>query len=246
MTRRNLAAAIFAIAAALICVRLGLWQLERHEVRRDYNAHVAERREAAPVPIHSLQAHDGVRYRRVEARGVFDYEHEIALANRTRRGSPGVYLLTPLRLEGEGEGRTVLVNRGWIYAPDGVRANRVAWRESDTVHVEGYLEQVDTGEGAGLELRPGIWQRLDSAALERAIPYPVEQLHVVASSITPEGAQAPARLGLPPLEHGPHLSYAFQWFAFGTIAVVGVGALIRQDVRRRRRFPHRATRHDPH
>jgi cytochrome oxidase assembly protein ShyY1 len=46
-----------------------------------------------------------------------------------------------------------------------------------------------------------------------------------------------ARLEPPPLDEGPHLGYAFQWFAFATIALAGSGVVIAK---------HRAAvRHDP-
>jgi cytochrome oxidase assembly protein ShyY1 len=34
-----------------------------------------------------------------------------------------------------------------------------------------------------------------------------------------------ARLTPPPLDEGPHLSYAIQWFAFAAIALIGAGAV---------------------
>jgi hypothetical protein len=37
-----------------------------------------------------------------------------------------------------------------------------------------------------------------------------------------------ARLTPPPLDDGPHLNYAIQWFAFAVIALVGAGVVIRQ------------------
>jgi cytochrome oxidase assembly protein ShyY1 len=36
----------------------------------------------------------------------------------------------------------------------------------------------------------------------------------------------PVRLDVPPLDEGPHMSYAFQWFAFATIAVGGTSAFL--------------------
>jgi cytochrome oxidase assembly protein ShyY1 len=40
------------------------------------------------------------------------------------------------------------------------------------------------------------------------------------------------RLGVPPLDEGPHLGYAVQWFGFATVALVG---LLVVSVRARRR-----------
>ena len=46
----------------------------------------------------------------------YDFANEYALASRTRQGSPGVNIMTPLRIAGTDT--AVLVNRGWVYAPD--------------------------------------------------------------------------------------------------------------------------------
>jgi surfeit locus 1 family protein len=41
----------------------------------------------------------------------------------------------------------------------------------------------------------------------------------------------PAIVPVPTLDEGPHLSYAIQWFAFATIAVVGGAVLLLRDRR---------------
>jgi len=38
----------------------------------------------------------------------------------------------------------------------------------------------------------------------------------------------------PPLDEGPHLDYAFQWFSFATIALLGYGLLAVKEARRLR------------
>ena len=43
---------------------------------------------------------------------------------------------------------------------------------------------------------------------------------------TPRFDSTPARLPLPPLDEGPHLSYAFQWFSFAAIALGGLGIVL--------------------
>ena len=37
-----------------------------------------------------------------------------------------------------------------------------------------------------------------------------------------------ARLTLPPLDEGPHFSYAVQWFSFALVALVGAGFVVKQ------------------
>ncbi len=232
MRRRTLLLAALAILVALGCARLGMWQLDRHGHRQAYNAQVGGQRDASAIELASARADSVERYRRASAQGVFDFANELVLANRTRNGSPGVHLITPLVL---GDGRVVLVNRGWVYSPDATRVDQVRWREADTVSVSGYVEEMNGAPAAQpAQLVPGVWQRLDPERLNDALPYRVGTTYLVATEVTPTEGETPARLGLPAMEQGPHLSYAFQWFAFGAIALIGGGILVAQDLRRRR------------
>jgi hypothetical protein len=61
-------------------------------------------------------------------RGTLDYDNEIVHTLRGRGGSPGVNILTPLRRVGNDT--AVLVNRGWLYAPDGITVDTKPWREA--------------------------------------------------------------------------------------------------------------------
>ena len=51
------------------------------------------------------------RYAQVRLQGSYDGEHQFLLDNMSHDGRPGYEVLTPLRLT---DGRTVMVNRGWV------------------------------------------------------------------------------------------------------------------------------------
>jgi surfeit locus 1 family protein len=246
MTRRNLLALLLALVAASVCVRLGLWQLDRHRQRAARNALAAARLDAAPVAVAQLPPDpDSARYRRVRVTGRWDHEREVVLMNRARQGSPGVNLVTPLRpLDGS---PAVLVNRGWIYSPDAATVDEARWREpqgdSATATIEGYVVEIPT---AAREPRsaaaPRRWRALDLPRLRAAIPYEISPWYVIALGDEARGdveqsggTTAPVRLERPELGAGPHRSYAVQWFSFAAIALIGVSALIWQDTRRGRR-----------
>ena len=96
---------------------LGLWQLDRAEQKRE-QAHTLEQRgRQAPLPLSGLHA-DGssLRYRRVLAQGSFDPDGQFFIENRRYGGRTGFYVITPLRMNGSDA--RVLVNRGWVPAPD--------------------------------------------------------------------------------------------------------------------------------
>ncbi|HET7585265.1 MAG TPA: SURF1 family protein [Gemmatimonadaceae bacterium] len=186
MTRRAVLASAFALLMAAVFVRLGVWQLHRLHQRRAWNALVATRLRSAPVAFDALPADSAHRhYRLVRLAGTFDYDHEIAIANRTRNGSPGVELLTPLRLE---DGDTaVLVDRGWVYSPDAHTVNFALWREPAVAELVGYVDEFPTADQRELErgdtaLHAGqrTWPRLDTVLLRRTLPYVLADAYVVA------------------------------------------------------------------
>ena len=70
---------------------------------------------------------------------------------------------------------------------------------------------------------------VDVDAIARDVPYDLVPWFLQLRSQIPSGGDLPVPAPLPELDDGPHLSYAFQWFAFATIAAVGYVILIRRD-----------------
>ena len=135
-------------------------------------------------------------------------------------------LLTPIRIAGKDT--AVIVNRGWVYAPDGVTVDEAKWRERDST-LTGYVEELPSTAGASYASRPRVIARLSYDAVAKAVPYPVAPVYVVVlgdSAIAPDRL---ARLTVPPLGEGPHLNYAIQWFAFALIALGGAGVVVKQS-----------------
>jgi surfeit locus 1 family protein len=240
MKRRNVLAAVFAIVTALFFSRLGIWQLQRLSERRTRNAALAARLETPAMPLGQLPADSaGAHWRRAIVRGSYDFDHQIVLSGRTHDGSPGVQILTPLHPDGGGA--AVLVNRGWVYSPDAATVDLGKWDEPPHATVSGYVENfVQGGRGISrLPSHPNAWTRLDGTALSGAFPFPIAPYYVVALDTLAEDrrmrgipSSTPVRLDLPIMDDGPHLNYAIQWFTFAVVALVGVGTLIAQDIKR--------------
>jgi surfeit locus 1 family protein len=216
-----------ALAAAVVFVRLGFWQLHRRQERRARNALVIARTGAPEVDVRALP-HDSTesRFRRVRVTGTPDYDHELLWAARTHAGSPGVNLLTPVRIPGTDT--AVIVNRGWIYSPDGATIDEAKWRERDSTFV-GFADELPSVGGTSYTGKPRIIARLGFNAIAKALPYPVASTYVVMTGDSAIAADRVARLTIPPLDEGPHLSYAIQWFFFAATALVGVGYVIKQS-----------------
>ena len=188
MPLRSIVALLFALVAAAVCVRLGFWQLDRLAERRAHNATVMQRAHAEPVRVDELRADTtGLRYRRVRLAGQYDFEHEIALTGRSRDGSPGVHLITPLLLP-DSEG-AVLVNRGWVYSPDAATVDFARWRTSPDAEGVAYVELFPEPKrgSARSASNPRAVRWIDSAAVAGVVPYAVAPYYVV---LLPDSAQS--------------------------------------------------------
>ncbi len=229
MRRKDVAFAVIGAIAAAVCIRLGLWQLARLDERKAFNEQLRARAEMPPVPVMELPNDTAAaHYRRVNVSGLYDFEKEFVLTNRSRQGSPGVNIITPVRFPGRDT--AVLVNRGWVYAPDGMTVDLTRWREPLEMSGDGFIENYSTGKGiVNTARRPRAWRWMDREALARSFPYPIAPYYIVLiaqGKDTP--ANVPPRLGVPPLDEGPHRSYAFQWFSFATISIIGMILFLRR------------------
>jgi surfeit locus 1 family protein len=224
---RPLLSVIFVVVA-VICARLGVWQVSRLRERRAANAVASRARAAPPVDLEHLGGDSSLSGRRVRAEGHYDHAHDIVLRGREYQGVPGIELVSPLILEGQNA--AVLVDRGFVPAPDAVTVVSDSFNEPGRKVVEGLLAPVPSGQGMPLQ-REGrtTWARLDLAALQSQVPYRLYRFSILQ---TPESTwqRFPRRQDPPPLDDGPHLNYAIQWFAFAVIALVFAGLMARPGV----------------
>lgn len=227
MSRRlTLAFIVLAVLAAALFARLGVWQLSRLQQRRAFNAVVAGRLDSAEVDFARLPRDPAsARFRRVRVEGTWDPAHEIAVTVRSRNGSPGVHLLTPVRLGGSDT--AVLVNRGWVYAPDGVHVPDPArWRVAgDSARVHGFVVALpELPSESATPGEPPLVRAVDPARVARWTGYPLHAFQVVEQRADTMARRdsTPAPLAPQPLDEGSHRGYAIQWFSFALIALVGV------------------------
>ena len=233
MKRSAIVFVVISLCIAAGCIRLGIWQLDRRKQRLAMNARIESRMQAPPRPVTAIERDTAnSRFATVVVTGTIDYGHEIVLTHRGRDGAPGVDLLTPVRIPGQDT--AVMVNRGWLYSPDGMSVQLERWRDTATSFT-GYVDGFASLPADSV--RDGRIRRTSFEAIARTIPYPIQPFYVVAQGDTAgkvdSVAGSPRIIRLPPpkLDGGPHLSYAFQWFAFATIALIGGGIAAARSMR---------------
>jgi surfeit locus 1 family protein len=225
--RRLLIFVMLLVAAGF--ARLGVWQLDRLHRRRAANAATMAGRLAPAVTLTAATQHpESLGQRRVVARGRYDQGRDIVLRGNVLEGTPGVLIVTPLLLGDRGP--AVLVERGFVPSPDAVTVDLGELQEPGEMVVRGVALPVPRAGGAPIEhAGRTTWRRLDLAALRERLPYDVLPVYIQQS---PDSAlpSFPRRLAPAPIDEGPHLNYAIQWFFFAAmvagfaVLVVGRGA----------------------
>lgn len=222
---------LVAVVIAVTCVELGFWQLRRLHARRAYEAAVTQGMAAPAIDLSSLPDPRAAVFHHVDATGTYDTSHQIVLFGReAANGDPGNHVLTPLVLAGGG---AVIVDRGWIPVQD-ERVPASAEPPPGTTTIEGVVIDSEGGEprSPGRAPLPAITTKVDLEAIQAALPYRIAPVWITLQRQTPAPASLPVPGPVPTIgDAPPHLSYAFQWFTFATIAMVGYGVLARRELR---------------
>ena len=83
------------------------------------------------------------------------------------------------------------------------------------------------GRVALVDARANRW--LDRRTISQAFPYPISSYYVVLMGTGgTRPASVPPRIEVPPLDEGPHKSYAIQWFSFAAISIIGTILYLRR------------------
>lgn len=244
-SRQWLLATVLVLVGVAILIRLGIWQLDRLETRRAFNARVSAQvaRPALELQGAALSADlTQMEYRPVTVTGIYDPGGEIALRNQYWNDQWGVHLVTPLKIAGSDQ--VILVDRGWIPGESYQSGDWSQYAEPGLVTVHGILRQsqskAEMGSRSDPTPLPGAgplktWNFVNIPRLSEQVAQPLLPAYI-------QQAPDPARSSLPyryqpelDLSEGPHLGYAIQWFIFAAILGIGYPFFIkRQDSRRQK------------
>ncbi len=229
-----IALGLVVAAATALFVNLGFWQLDRLEQRRAVNTVIAQRLAAAPVALEvavdpgasTADAGEEHAFRPVTVSGVFDPANEVLVRSQVHDGTAGFHVITPLVT---GDGRAILVNRGWV--PLAFDTPPVDVPPTPGVVTRELTLAASRPRGTvGPEDEPGsrVISRVDLDLLANHMPYDLWPVY----GLSLDGSELPEPVQLPELTEGTHRSYAIQWFAFAAISIIGYAALLRSSVRK--------------
>ncbi|MCL7497508.1 SURF1 family protein [Streptomyces sp. MCA2] len=242
LSRQWVILTLVALVLIPVMIKLGFWQFHRHEHKVAQNQLIASSLAARPVPVTELTApgrdlpHDDM-WRTVTATGTYDTAHEVVVRQRTAADeqSIGYYVLAPLVL---GDGRAVLVNRGWISAGnDLTKFPDVPAAPRGKVTVTGRMMADETSAVSGIKDTRGLPARqimlINSKEQTKRVGRPLLGGYIEQTGPEPSGGKPEL---VPEPDHdsiGPHMAYAVQWWLFAAAVPVGWVILVRRERRDR-------------
>ena len=234
--RKWLIPTLLVFAGTALCIRLGIWQLDRLEQRRAFNAQVEWAQSQPALDLNQEQPNDmtEMEWRHVKVEGEYDFENQVAVRNQYYGDQLGYHLLTPLRFDDQ----AVIVDRGWI--PMDGNAAPSDWRQYDETGMVDVSGQVRLGHGKptfggvadtlaedGRKLE--VWNNADIARIASQMPYPILPVYIQPKA---DAADTDPPIPFQPeleLTEGPHFGYALQWFTFATILLIGYPFFLRKQ-----------------
>jgi surfeit locus 1 family protein len=228
--RPGLWPSLSALAALLVLVALGTWQVERLHWKEGL---IARRSAQLAAPSEALPADSGDwvawDFRKVDASGRFRHDLEQLFGASTHDGELGHHVLTPLV---RADGSALLVDRGWVPADRAHPATRRDGQIEGPVTITGIARY--RGDDAPGWFTPAnkpenlMWFSYDLPALEQAVglsllPVVLEADGQPNPGGLPIGGQT--NVALP----NNHLQYAVTWYG---LALTLLGVYVAFSIRR--------------
>lgn len=212
------------IFAALCYTVLAPWQFSRHHARDAQNAAIAAAVDApaaapdARLPIGSTGVEADQVWQRVTATGEFLPQQVAVRLRQDSAGQPASEILAALRLP---DGSILLTDRGYLSLAALAGGAAPPALPTGVVTVTGRLQpfQPDPRQRpAQVEGGRTDVYGIDAGSIP-GLPGPVRPGFI---QLVAESAAVLTPIGVPQMDPGPFLSYAWQWLAFGTMALLGL------------------------
>ncbi len=215
-----------AACAFVFLLGLGTWQMERLRWKEALLADI-DARAAAPPLAAPAAAPDLPEYTPIRAEGVFRHDLELLLVPRTRAGTAGAHVLTPLVRSGA---PALLVNRGFVPVALEAAAARPAGNPPGPVRIEGVLRLEHTPGPFVPDNRPasGEWYAIDLGAMAEATGLALAP-YVLQAGDAPNPGGWPAGVPAGITIRNPHLGYALTWYGLAAVLAVCVCVLARRS-----------------
>lgn len=155
---------IIGFLFVLLFIRLAFWQWDRHKEKLAWIETLNKRldidaQELAPLANDVNTSWDNLSYRKVKISGSYIFEEEMILKNRKHNSVPGVFVVTPLKIDNSE--RCILVSRGFLPLQLSSREKRREFHKDSRVRFIGLIKESSQASNflapKDPEPRPDLW-----------------------------------------------------------------------------------------
>ena len=209
-----------------ILIKLGLWQLERADHKKNLNESYKLRQAEKIIDLNvhkSINSKESILWGRVSLNGSFYKEKNLIVDNQIFKHEAGFNILTPFKIDGTG--MTILINRGWHKNLINREQIPIIKNVDDIDQINGYAVKIP---GPGINLG-GSNIEIINASLARFQRINVDEINnfyqanflpymVYLNPLIDDEYISNFKLPVPDSEK--NYGYAFQWFAFALTLLI--------------------------
>ena len=220
----TLTVSLITLVVFIILMSLGLWQLNRAELKlRTQQALLSSLEQSEIEVVSPLKANEEYRFRQTRFNGYFDTKHQYLLDNRVEKGRPGFLVITPF-IYASGKA-VILVNRGWLPLgksrqdlPDITVIEKPQLIHGVIADLPGKLPSFGINKVASDGLWPKVIRdvEIDQISLDLGYTTPPYLLQLKQGSLSAYAQN------WQPVASGPekNQSYAVQWFSMALVILI--------------------------
>ncbi len=217
--RPKLWTSLLTLIACVVFGAAGLWQLDRAEQRAERFSAMQAGLEASARPlVLPIASAAPIAWSKAVVRGRFDPAATVYIDNRVLDGRAGYHIIAALKPEGQG--RHVLINRGWIDVGPDRSTLPIVPTPNGVVTIEGIITEPPqrTFELGNVDPKSPVWPNLLLERFGVGRGLSVEPLVLLQTSVTDDPLIR--RWALPASGAEKNKTYALQWFSFAAITLV--------------------------
>ena len=209
-----------------ILIKLGLWQLERADHKKNLNESYKLRQAEKVIDLNvhkSINSKESILWRRVSLNGSFYKEKNLIVDNQIFKHEAGFNILTPFKIDGTG--MTILINRGWHKNLINREQIPIIKNVDDIDQINGYAVKIPVPGinlgGSNIEIINASLARFQRINVDEInnfyqanfLPYMVYLNPLIDDEYI-------SNFKLPVPDSEKNYGYAFQWFAFALTLLI--------------------------
>jgi cytochrome oxidase assembly protein ShyY1 len=227
---------LLAVLIIAGCFWAANWQWSKGARLARQNGIVTANLNRPPVPIQSLGKVDPnkAQWQEISLTGNFELNHQFLIKNQySSNGIYGFDVAQLFKISSPSIYPAIWIDRGWVQAGQSASSppNIPALPNSQLkivarIRAEALIHEV-RGSFIATGTSSSLMKETEHLQGQEAAPFYADLISTNQPSV-----QALSQEQLPDLSTGPHYAYAFQWWLFALIALVGRIAILREAVKR--------------